>query len=210
MGQAEARQALGDQPHDPDAVFRRPEQRHGAYGKDDHQQRHGTSRQQPLPGKQEDESTDADEENGRVRIAELSGNCHEAPEEGVSAAGDAKEFGKLRDADAQGRPGLEPEEGGLRDEVDDAAQAEEPGRYADEGDHCRRQGGDPRITGRVASGERPRDSGDHDGNGGGGTDGEMPGRGEQGVGKPAEKVAVESHMGGRPASEAYAIATGTA
>ena len=104
-----------------------------------HEQRDRAARQEFLPQQQHRQRGETEGQHGEVGVGELAPQDGDALEEAFPAPLDPEQLGQLGHGDRQRRAGLEAEQDGLADEVDERAQPQEPRQRAHAGDDQRGQ-----------------------------------------------------------------------
>ena len=97
---------------------------------DHHDQRDRAAGQKFFAQQQHDQRDETESQHGEIGIGELAEEDGDALEEEFPATFDAEQFGQLRHGDRQRRAGLEAEQNGFADEVDQRTQPQQPRQQA--------------------------------------------------------------------------------
>ena len=165
---------------------------------DHHEQRDRAARQEFLAQQQHGQRDETESQHGEIGIGELAAQDGDALEEDLPAALDPEQLGQLRHGDRQRRAGLEAEQDGFADEVDEGTQSQQPCQHAhgrhDQRGQRRDVGPACRIALRHA---RDRDADEHRDRRGG-ADRELARGAEQRVEQAADQVAVDAVLRRQP------------
>ena len=149
---------------------RKPQQGSGNDRQHDNPERNRFSRQQPFADYDQPERDDADGKNEILHMAELPGQQKRALEKVVTAAFHAEQAWQLGHGYGQARAGLEAHKDAVADQFHQHAQPQQPRKQAERRNSKGSEAGNLRISLHISAGHFPHRSGNHEGNGGSGSD----------------------------------------
>ncbi len=202
VGQAEGRKRSGDVTHDGHTLGLEIEELHRGDGPDHDDEGGRNTRDEPLEDEQRDHGGETEDQGGAVGVAQRGHDLvHRVDEVVLTRDRDPQEVFDLAEPDDDRRGGGEPDQHGVREEVDQKPEPAGGQHQVHRAHHQREEGGGAEVTGgplleqgRQGGGGQQRHDGDR-------ADRQLPRRTEECVDQDRNGGGVEPHFRGQAGQE---------